>query len=145
MQVNQSIALILCCGAICLGMLSGCASQTTITSVPTGADVKIDGQPSGKTPYNYSEAQVWLWTKHQVTLEKSGYTATTGMLSGELSPTHLVVGILCCLPVALVGQYNPQYNFVLQRSGVGGKEVKEVWQTDLRDTPADVVKIDFAP
>ena len=145
MQVNQSMVMLLGCASMCLGLLSGCASQTTITSIPTGADVKIDGQPSGKTPYNYSDAQVWLWTKHQVTLEKPGYTSTMGMLSGELSPTHLIVGILCCLPVALVGQYNPQYNFVLQRSGVGGKEVKEVWQTGQSGAPVDVVKIDFTP
>lgn len=145
MQINQSMVMLLGCATVCLGLLSGCASQTTITSIPTGADVKIDGQPSGKTPYNYSDAQVWLWTKHQVTLDKPGYTPTTGMLAGELSPTHLIVGILCCLPVALVGQYNPQYNFVLQRSGVGGKEVKEVWQTSQGEAPMDVVKIDFAP
>ena len=130
----------------CLGALSaGCASQTTITSIPTGADLKIDGQPVGKTPHNHSDAQVWLWTKRQVTLEKPGYTAATGFISGELSPTHLIVGILCCLPVIAVGQYNPQYNYVLQKSGVGGQEVREVWRASQEAQPAEVIAVDFKP
>lgn len=127
------------------GLSVGCASQTTITTMPAGADLKIDGAPAGKTPYNHTEASVWLWTKHQLTFEKAGYMPTSGMIAGELSPTHLVVGLLCCLPVLFVGQYNPQYNFVLSKAGVGGQQVKEVYRASQDGAPVETVKVNFAP
>jgi hypothetical protein len=96
----------------------GCASSTTITSNPEGAQLTIDGQLVGPTPVTFSKASVWAWTKHQVKLELAGYETRTGFVSATISPVHLAIGIICfipLLPLAFVGQYEPRYHFELVR------------------------------
>lgn len=129
---------------VAIGPLSGCASQTTITSTPPNAKLMIDGQPVGKTPYQYVESTTWLWSKHQVQANKRGYQPGYRMISASISPVHLIAGILCCLPLIAVGQYDPQYNIVLQRSGVGGQTVKEVWRASSEEKKTEVISINFS-
>ena len=107
-------------GLMALGPTWGCASSTTITSEPSGAELRIDGAPVGRTPYTYVDNQTWLWSKHQVTLDKRGYEPTMAMIQAEINPLYLVLGIVfsACvfgLILILVGQYRPNYNFYLQR------------------------------
>ena len=111
----------------------GCASSTQITSDPSGAQVLVDGSPVGNTPVVYNEGSVWVWTSHQVTLKKAGYQTTTGMIEATISPTHLILGILCCLPLVLVGQYKPGAHFVLQQRAA----------VRVMDALTDTMKVDF--
>ncbi len=93
----------------------GCASTTQITSEPAAATVRVDNVVLGETPTAYSEDSVWLWTKRSVTVEKKGYQAVNGQITGEVVPVNIVIGIFCCLPFILVGEFRPQYHFVLNR------------------------------
>lgn len=129
---------------IAVGPLSGCASQTTITSTPPNAKLTIDGQPVGTTPYQYVESSTWLWSKHQVQANKQGYQPGYRMISASISPAHLILGLFCCFPFIAVGQYDPQYNIVLQRSGVGGQTVQEVWRTTSEEKKTEVISINFS-
>jgi hypothetical protein len=95
--------------------VTGCASSTQITSDPSGAAVQVDGQPVGNTPANFSEDSVFVWTKHQVTLKKKGYHTYNGTMQATVSVLHLVLGIFCCLPLVIVGEFKPTYHYVLRK------------------------------
>lgn len=117
----------------------GCASSTQITSEPSDAAVRINNIPEGKTPLTYDDSAVWAWTKHHVTVEKPGYENAVGRISAEFVPVYIVLGAIaffCFFPmawVALIGEYKPQYHFVLRR--------KQALETAvLEETPS----IDFA-
>jgi hypothetical protein len=98
-----------------------CSSSTQITTEPAGALVRIDNIPQGNSPVTYSEGSVWVWTRHNVMLEKPGYRQQMGILRADFVPANIILGVvafLCFFPmawVALVGEYQPQYHFVLQR------------------------------
>lgn len=112
----------------------GCASTTQITSEPSGAMVRIDGQQLGETPASFTEDSVWVWTKHQVTVEKKGYESANGRINGEIVPVNIIIGILCCLPFVVIGEFRPQYHFVLNR-----KQALETAQNFVEE-----LKIEFA-
>lgn len=95
--------------------VTGCASSTQITSDPSGASVQVDGQPVGNTPASFSEDSVFVWTKHQVTLKKKGYHAYNGTMQATVSVLHLVLGIFCCLPLVIVGEFKPTYHYILRK------------------------------
>lgn len=126
---------------ICLSAFiwTGCASQTTINSNPTGAKLKIDGADVGTTPYQYNEDSVWIWTKHQVQLSKEGYQDSTRQIKGEFSGKNIAIGILCCLPILFAGEYEPQYNFALQKSGTADLQMGPV-----ADPKVETIKVNFA-
>ncbi len=99
----------------------GCASTTQITSEPAQALVRIDNIPLGKTPVAYTDQSVWLWTNRHVTVERNGYEPAFGRIKAEFVPGYVIAGAIlffCFIPmawVALIGQYRPQYHFVLNR------------------------------
>lgn len=118
--------------------LTGCASSTTISSEPEGASLKIDGQPVGNTPVSFTENTVWVWTDHQITLERKGYHSYNGLMQATISPAHLVVGVLCMfplLPLAFVGQFKPRYHYVLMQKTVGavGADFSEMASIDFAE------------
>lgn len=99
----------------------GCASTTEITSEPSGAEVRVDNIPEGPTPLSYNNSAVWAWTKHHVSVEKAGYENAVGRMNAEFVPVYIVLGAIaffCFFPmvwIALIGEYKPQYHFVLRR------------------------------
>lgn len=116
-------------------VFTGCASTTVVQSEPTGAQLRIDGQPVGATPVTFTENAVWLWTKHQVTLDASGYSTYHGTLNAQVSPLYLILGLLCLLPFILVGEFKPTYYYVLakkQASEFLGRGFEEVATVDFR-------------
>lgn len=108
--------------------LVGCASSTTISSEPMGAAVKIDGQPVGNTPVSYTNESVYVWTEHQVTLEKKGYHPYNGQVEATFSVMHLLIGIFCCLPFVIVGEFKPTYHFVLAQQATA--QLMQEWVED---------------
>jgi hypothetical protein len=55
-----------------LVLFAGCASSTMIKSVPSGADVYINGDKVGKTPYLYTDTRV-VFSPMNVDIVKEGY------------------------------------------------------------------------
>lgn len=139
------LSLALCSVLFLLCSLNvGCASSTQITTQPPGAQVTVDGMRLGKSPTVYTNSQVWLWTKHSVSVKKKGYQPLAGSLDAQIRPVNLICGILLCytgigLVVAAAGELPPQKNFSLVRVGVDGVPVEEM------SYEGGQARIDFAP
>lgn len=124
-MIRHRLIAMLCVVAI---FNTSCASSTVITSTPVGAQVKIDGQPVGGTPIQFTESAVWLWTKHMVTIEAPGYQPMHTQMNAQLSPLYLILGLLCLIPFLFVGEFNPTYHYVLgvaQSSTLIGTQLQE--------------------
>lgn len=99
-------------------LLSGCFSTTRIYSDPPGADVVLDAERRlGTTPVELEE-MVWLWTRHQVTVQKEGYEPqvirirSEGLKFGYAAVCVCTAGLL--LPMLLASTYPQQYTVTLQ-------------------------------
>ena len=114
-QAPARFVFVLLMLALAVGPAWGCASTTTINSTPPGARVTVDGVMLGNTPVMYEDDMVFLWTKKQVRLDKTGYNTHVGQIKATFSPIYIVVGILCCLPVVALGEFKPSYSFVLSK------------------------------
>lgn len=85
LKVPISIVLII--------ILSGCASSTMIKSVPSDADVFINGEWVGKTPYLYTDTKV-SFSLVMVDIIKEGYEPinTTFRRDEEFNPGTFIGG-----------------------------------------------------
>lgn len=85
-KVSFSIFLII--------ILSGCASSTMIRSVPSDADVYINGELVGKTPYLYTDTKV-SFSLVMVDIVKEGYEPinTTFRRDEEFNPGTFIGGV----------------------------------------------------
>ncbi len=114
---------------------AGCASSTVIQSEPSGAQLRIDGQPVGGTPVTFTDPTVWLWTQHQVTLEASGYQTLHSSMNAQPAVLYIVLGFLCLLPFFLVGELKPTYYYVLgkaQTARLVGQALEEAAPVQFR-------------
>jgi PEGA domain len=95
--------------------ISGCSSTTTIRSKPDGAEIMLNGNSMGKTPYSHTDSKV-LFSKLQVSLEMPGFERFDGFIvRDEVAPAPLIFGILCFLPLVLwAWEYPPSYTFTLR-------------------------------
>lgn len=127
---HRAVSLILI-AALCSATIvtTGCASSTQITSDPSGAQALVDGQPIGNTPATYSDGSVWVWTKHQVSLKKTGYYPYVGRMTATVNVPMLILGIagffLCCAVggvFALIGEFKPTYHYLLQKQAAAEPE-----------------------
>lgn len=93
----------------------GCASTTIIRSEPSGADVYIDGERVGKTPYTYSDTKTW-GSSTGVRVELAGRAPQELTISrSELDMGVFIPGLLCLWPLLLwAGKYKPSYTAELQ-------------------------------
>lgn len=92
---------------------SSCYSTTRVYSNPSGATVVLDETKNlGTTPLEV-EDQVWLWTKHSVTVQKDGYESQTielkneGLNLGYLALCVCTLGLL--LPIMFASEFPTQY------------------------------------
>lgn len=78
----------------CALILSGCAGVTMIDSMPSGADVYVDGVRVGQTPVRYEDMAVSL-TSHSVRIAKDGYKPVNEQFArqGRANMSAIVGGI----------------------------------------------------
>ncbi|MBI3141379.1 MAG: SHOCT domain-containing protein [Bacteroidetes bacterium] len=57
---------------LAMALLAGCASSTMITSTPSEADVYVNGELKGKTPYKHEDEEI-IFTKTRIELRKEGH------------------------------------------------------------------------
>lgn len=101
-------------------VLLGCNATTKIVSEPDGARVILNEQKElGHTPLDI-EAQVFMWTRHSVRLEKEGYQPADLVLQSE-SPVSIryaavcVCSLLTLWPLGLLADFEaPLYTVTLQ-------------------------------
>lgn len=100
---------------VTVAAFAGCASSTVIQSQPPGAQVFINGQPRGTTPYTYSDTKI-VGSTTQVRLEMPGYQPTDVILSRneEIDVLPLIGGFLLLVPFLWVMKYQPNHLYQLQ-------------------------------
>ena len=98
-------------------LFASCASTTLIQSTPTGADVYIDNQKKGTTPYNYSDTKI-VGSSTPVTLKKENYQDlnVTLVRSEKADVGAIIGGILVLVPFLWTMKYDPIHNYELQPS-----------------------------
>jgi hypothetical protein len=107
---TKAIALLLAV----LVLMTSCVSTTMIQSSPMGAKIYIDGQPSGTTPYSYSDTKI-VGSMTTVKLEKEGYEPmnTSFSRSEQADVGAIIGGLFVWVPFLWTMKYNPIHNYEL--------------------------------
>ncbi len=108
-------------------LLTSCVSSTVIQSRPNEANLYINGEPVGQTPYTYSDKKFATSTNH-IRLEKEGYETfhTSFSRDEELNVGALVGGIfLLFIPFLWIMDYKPTHTYEL-------KPASEEYQEDYQ-------------
>jgi hypothetical protein len=95
-------------------LLPSCASTTLIQSSPSEAKIYIDGQPSGTTPYSYTDTKI-VGSVTTVRLEKEGYEQmnTTFSRSEQADVGAIIGGLFVWVPFLWTMKYNPSRTYEL--------------------------------
>lgn len=100
---------------IAIFFLFGCASATTIRSIPPGAKLYLDGQYKGETPYTHVDRSA-AGTTRTVRLEKEGYEDFTGSITREkLSIPALIGTLLITIPIIWILEYPSEHTFGMKK------------------------------
>jgi hypothetical protein len=99
---------------LCLIFLAGCASSTVINTEPQGAQVFVDGELKGSTPYTYSDRKT-IGSTTNITVKKEGYEDFTALIvrNEEFDPGACAGGIFTLIPFLWVQKYSPSRTFEL--------------------------------
>lgn len=95
-----------------VALLCSCASTTLIKSTPLGADLFIEGERVGKTPYSHTDTRIVGSTIH-AKLRKSGYEDldVNFSRSEEADVGAIVGGVLVLVPLLWAMKYKPEHNY----------------------------------
>lgn len=96
--------------------ITSCASTTLIQSTPPGADIYIDNQKKGTTPYNYSDTKI-VGSSTNLTLKKEGYQEmNVTLIRNERADVGAIIGgVLVLVPFLWTMKYDPVHNYELQQ------------------------------
>ena len=83
-----------------------------IQSDPSGADVYINNQKMGKTPYK-ANLDDFVATNYQIILKKDGYNDFNGVLAKEAKVGAIIGGIFFIIPFLWCYGPSPNQQFVL--------------------------------
>jgi hypothetical protein len=110
-------------------ILSGCASSTMIKSVPSEADVYINGELVGKTPYLYTDTRV-SFSPVMIDIVKEGYKPlyTSFRRDEEFNPGTFVGGFFIWPIWLWTLDYKPSrtYNLIPLVNSTSGDTVTEI-------------------
>ena len=97
-------------------LLSSCASTTIIRSEPPGANLYLNGEPVGTTPYTHSDTKI-VGTTNTVELKMEGYEDFVGSFSRneEADVGAIIGGIFFVFPFLWVMKYKPFHNYELKK------------------------------
>jgi len=102
MKTNRIILYILVFPII----LSSCASSTIIDSIPSNANLYVNGKLVGNTPYKHKDTKI-VGSSNTVRLEKEGYrTYTTSFAKNEkIAIGPLFGGMFLLIPYLWIMKY----------------------------------------
>lgn len=107
-------------------LFSSCMSSTVIDSIPSKADIYIDGEYRGKTPVVYSDAKI-MGSETLIVLRKEGYEdLETLMFRDERFEWTACAGaIYFIIPVLWIMGYEERHVYKLQALPVEEKKQEE--------------------
>ena len=82
--------------------LSACSHTVMIKSVPEGADVTVDGEKVGKTPYAL-KATSGFFDEHKIKIDHEGYAPFEATIVQSEPIWPIVAPSICLSPVTLGG------------------------------------------
>jgi hypothetical protein len=105
-------------------LVSGCASSTVLSTTPSDADIYIQGQRLGKTPYTYSDRKI-AGASTMVTFKKEGYEDynTTIRKNKKLNVGALLSGLLLVYPLFWVLGYDKAHSYDLEEEVAVAEQV----------------------
>lgn len=111
---RSSMPILLLFAVLAVILFNSCASSTLITSEPPGAELYINGQHVGKTPFTYSDTRI-IGNTVDITLEKEGYIPLrTFFTRTEDVDVGAIVGGIFVWPAFLWAmKYNPEHFYEL--------------------------------
>ncbi|MGV8962437.1 MAG: PEGA domain-containing protein [Candidatus Saccharimonadaceae bacterium] len=110
-SITTKTASVVLAGAI---LFCSCASSTMIQSTPNGAQVYLNGENVGVTPYSHSDTKI-VGSTTTVKLEKEGYeTYNTSFSRDESADVGAIIGgILVLVPFLWTMKYKPTHSYEL--------------------------------
>jgi len=93
-------------------LLCSCASTTQIRSTPPGANLFIEGERLGQTPYSYTDTHIVGSVVH-AKLSKSGYEDLNVSFtrSEEADIGAIIGGVLAFVPFLWTMKYKPEHSY----------------------------------
>ncbi len=95
-------------------LFTSCSSTTTIQSIPPGANLYIDGEPVGRTPYYHTDDDI-VGTCTSVMMEMEGYETleATFCRDEELDVGALIGGCFFWFPFLWIMKYKDAHVYEL--------------------------------
>lgn len=95
-------------------VFAGCTSSTVIRSNVPGAQVFLDGQYVGNTPYTMSDTKI-VGSSTQVRIEAPGYAPTVATITRneEFSVGACIGGVFLLVPFLWIMDYKPDHFYQL--------------------------------
>lgn len=95
-------------------LFASCASTTIIQSSPSGANLYINDEPVGKTPYNHTDTKI-VGSTSIVKLELDGYEILNSSFSRneEVDAGAIIGGLFFWIPFLWTMKYKPYHNYEL--------------------------------
>ena len=93
-------------------LLCSCASTTQIRSTPPGANLFIEGEKLGQTPYSYTDTHIVGSVVH-AKMTKSGYEDLNVSFSRseEADVGAIIGGVLAFVPFLWTMKYKPEHSY----------------------------------
>lgn len=100
--------------ALCI-LFSSCSSTTQIVTIPPGANLYINGEYYGETPYNYTDTKI-VGSTNIVNIKKEGYKEFTTSFSRneEVDIGAIIGGVFVLFPFLWIMKYKPVRTYELE-------------------------------
>ncbi len=107
-------------------LFSSCASTTMIQSTPIGADLYLNGELVGKTPYKHKDMKI-VGSTTDVRIEKEGFeTLNTSFSRDEkVDVGAIIAGVFFLFPFLWTMKYKPVHSYDMKTSEVSKVSEKE--------------------
>lgn len=102
---------------IAVALLSSCASTTLIDSYPSGANLYLNGEAVGQTPFEMTDTKP-MFSCTSVRLEKENHNTfyTTICRNEEADVGAIIGGMFCTIPFVWAMKYKPTHFYRLRES-----------------------------
>ncbi|MBO6517967.1 MAG: SHOCT domain-containing protein [Bacteroidia bacterium] len=126
MTVNQGATKLVASVLTLSMLLTSCASTTLIETIPEGANLYINEESVGTSPYLYTDTKI-VGSINMVRVEKEGYeTLNTSFSRNEEADAGAIVGgIFLLVPFLWTMKYKPTHTYELTPLVESEKKIEE--------------------